>query len=170
MTELDQNGDPQPKVEGDRDRPRGRNGAMRPSAVLTQAVSSDDQFERLQAEFRDNRRTPSHSPPARPGGRVGGRRRFGKGSEVKTSSRYGGRRRVDRARVAHGPPHLDPVLHSAPHILTDCPLVSVFRAHLLQDYSLRYLFWTVKGASALATFLLRSNSLLRPLPARPDPP
>jgi len=36
--------------------------------------------------------------------------------------------------------------------------------------SLHSLFWTVKGAEALATFLIRSNSLLRPLPAHPDPP
>ena len=57
-----------------------------------------------------------------------------------------------------------PVLHSAPHILSDCPLVLVFRTCILQDYSLHYLFWTVKGAEALATFLVCSNSLLRPLP------
>ena len=59
------------------------------------------------------------------------------------------------------------VLHSAPHILTSCPLVSNFRDRILQGASSHYLFWTVKGASALATFLLHSNSLLCPLPACP---
>jgi len=62
------------------------------------------------------------------------------------------------------------VLHSAPHILSDCPLVLIFRSRILKDYSFHYLFWTVKGAEALATFLVRSNSLLHPLPPCPDPP
>jgi len=70
--------------------------------------------------------------------------------------------------MAH--PHPDGhILHSAPHILSDCPLVSIFRDRLLKDYSLHYLFWTVKGAEALATFLVCSNSLLRPLPPHLDP-
>ena len=62
------------------------------------------------------------------------------------------------------------VLHSAPHVIFDCPLLSVFRDRLIRGMSAHTLFWTVKGASALSLFLLRSNSLLRPLPARPDPP
>jgi len=62
------------------------------------------------------------------------------------------------------------VLHSAPHILSDYPLISIFRSSILKDFSFHYLFWTVKGAEVLATFLVHSNSLLRPLPPRPDPP
>ena len=61
-------------------------------------------------------------------------------------------------------------LHSAPHVIFDCPLLSVFRDRLIRGMSAHTLFWTVKGASALSPFLLRSNSLLRPLPACPDPP
>ena len=58
-------------------------------------------------------------------------------------------------------------------LLTSCRTVPLFRFFAIgyfRTISIRYLFWTVKGAEALATFLLRSNSLLRPLPARPDPP
>jgi len=101
------------------------------------------------------RSTPSHSPsPVR-------------GSAHPQAARHGGPHHATW-HAAHPCP-MTPVLHSAPHILSDCPLVSIFRDHLLKDYSLHYLFWTVKGAEALATFLVRSNSLLCPLPARPDP-
>ena len=34
---------------------------------------------------------------------------------------------------------------------------------------MHYLFWTVKGAEVLATFLVHSNSLLCPLPGCLDP-
>jgi len=47
MTELDQNSNPQLKVEGDRDWSRGWTKAMWPSAVLSQNVSLDTQFECL---------------------------------------------------------------------------------------------------------------------------
>ena len=96
------------------------------------------------AEFRDN---PRHTPSRSPTPMLAGRR---------------------RPRVPHPPPiH---ILHSAPHVLFDCPLLSVFRDRLIKGMSAHTLFWTVKGASALSLFLLRSNALLRPLPARPDPP
>jgi len=108
-------------------------------------------------QYANPRLTPSHSPsPAR-------------GSARPLAARYGGPRRAQH-RMAHPQQWDTHVLHSAPHILSDCPLVSIFRSRLLKDYSLHYLFWTVKGAEALATFLVRSNSLLRPLPPRPDPP
>ena len=46
--------------------------------------------------------------------------------------------------------------------------------HIISDpdglVSRENLFHNVKGAKCLAQFLLTSNSLLRPLPARPDPP
>jgi len=35
------------------------------------------------------------------------------------------------------------------------------------DSTIQYLFWTFKGAASLATFLLRSNSLLLLRPKRP---
>ena len=62
------------------------------------------------------------------------------------------------------------VHHSARHVLTSCPLTATLREEIFQGDTLHTLFHTVKGAIKLATFLLRSNSLLRPLPARPDPP
>ena len=92
-----------------------------------------------------------------------------RGSARLPAARYGGQRRVQRC-MAHPQQRDDiSVLHSAPHILSDCPLVSVFRSRILKDFSFHYLFWTVKGAEALTTFLICSNSLLRPLPPRPDP-
>ena len=72
--------------------------------------------------------------------------------------------------------HLGPLrkIHSPEYVLLECPLTEPFR-HLIRDsvlgtVNVRNLFYTIKGAEALATFLLRSNSLLRPLPPRPDPP
>jgi len=113
-------------------------------------------FKALMAEQHANPRlTPSCSPsPAR-------------GSAHLQAACYSGHRCAHQ-RVAHPRPD-GSVLHSAPHILSNCPLVSIFCNCLLKDYSLHYLFWTVKGAKALATFLVRSNSLLCPLPACPDP-
>ena len=169
MTELDRDGDPLPKAEGDRDRFRGRGDAARPYATprpIVSAASRGAGFEFLMNEFRDNpRRTPSHSPPP-PSARRKKRER--RRTRIGLPRRPSHDRRHHRARdeLALRPD----VLHSAPHILTTCPLVSVFRDRILQGASPHYLFWTVKGASALAMFLLRSNSLLRPLPARPDPP
>jgi len=169
MAELDRDGDPLPKAEGDRDRTRGRGGGARPYATPHRIVSAANRgagFEFLMSEFRDNpRRTPSHSPPPP----SASRRRRARRRELRgLHPRPTHDRRHHRMRDEHA---LRPdVLHSAPHILESCPLVSIFRDRILQGASSLYLFWTVKGASALATFLLRSNSLLRPLPARPDPP
>jgi len=161
MIELDCDGNPWPKAEATQDRSRGRLSVMRPYATPCSLVSIANQgagFEALMAEQHTNPRlTPSRSPsPAR-------------GSARLPAARYGGPRRSQR-RMAHPQQQDTTVLHSAPHILSDCPLVSIFCSHLLKDYSFHYLFWTVKGAEALATFLVRSNSLLRLLPPRPDPP
>jgi len=160
MTELDHDGDPWPQAEVTRDRPRGRSSVVRPYATLYSPISITHRgagFEALMAEQHANpRSTPSRSPSPN------------QGSARLWAARYGGCRRAHRRHAAH-PRHEGHVLHSAPHILSDCPLVSIFRDRLLKDYSLRYLFWTVKGAEALATFLVHSNSLLRPLPPRPDP-
>ena len=169
MTELDRHSEPLPKVEGDRARPRGQTGAARPHAVLTQDVSTDTQFEHLMAEHLDPHRTPSPSPPPFRRPRV--RDALALRPESPPCSRW--HRERDARTLRPTPPDSGDdqyVLHSASHILVSCPLVSVFHSQILKDYSFRYLFWSVKGATALATFLLCSNSLLRPLPARPDPP
>jgi len=65
------------------------------------------------------------------------------------------------------------IIHSPEHVILDCPLTAPFR-HIIYDsilgsVNVRNLFYTIEG-EAPATFLLRSNSLLRPLPPRPDPP
>jgi len=69
------------------------------------------------------------------------------------------------ASVRPGPPRK---IHSPEHVLLECPLTEPFR-YLIRDSILRTvnvhnLFYTIKGVEALATFLLHSNSLLRPLP------
>ena len=145
MAELDDDSDPWPKAEGDQDLSRGRPVVVRPNAVpLPVASAPPADFEALMAEFADNpRRTPSRSP----------------------TPILAGRR---RPRPPRPPPNL--TLHSAPHIIFDCPLLSNFRDRLIRGMLAHTLFWTVKGATALSLFLLRSNSLLHPLPARPDPP
>ena len=77
-------------------------------------------------------------------------------------------------REASVPPGLLRKIHSPEHVLMECPLTDPHR-HLIHDsilgtVNVRNLFYTIKGAESLATFLLRSNSLLRPLPPQPDPP
>ena len=116
-----------------------------PYAVPPQGASAPPaDFESLMAEFADNPRcTPSCSP----------------------TPMLAGRRRL---RPPHPPPNY--TLHSTPHVIFDCPLLSVFHDRLICGMSAHMLFWTAKGASALSLFLLHSNSLLRPLPAHPDPP
>jgi len=166
MTVLDRDGYPRPKVEATRDRPMGRSSVARPYATPRSLVSFANRgegFKALMAEQHANPRlTPSHSPSRSPSPT--------RGSARLPAARYGGQRRVLQ-RMAHPrSSSVTPVLHSAPHILSDCPLVSIYRSCILKDFSLHYLFWTVKGAEALTTFLVRSNSLLHPLPPRLDPP
>ena len=64
-------------------------------------------------------------------------------------------------------------IHSPEHVLLECLLTEPYR-HLIRDsilgtVNVHNIFYTIKGAESLATFLLHSNSLLRPLPPRPDP-
>ena len=141
----------------------GRPAGVRPSAVPPQGVSPNTRFVDLMAEFRDNpRRTPSHSPTPLSAGQ---RRRVRRRDQCRLLPRSPHDLRHSRAHSGR-----TIVLHSARHILTGFPLVLIFRDRILQGASFCYLFWTVKGASALALFLLCSNSLLHPLPSRPDPP
>ena len=44
------------------------------------------------------------------------------------------------------------------------PFRFIIRDSILGSVNIRNLFYTIKGAESLATFLLRSNSLLRPVP------
>jgi len=65
-------------------------------------------------------------------------------------------------------------IHSPEHVLLECPLTKPYR-YLIRDsilgtVNIHNLFYTIKGAKSLVTFLLHSNSLLRPLPPWPDPP
>lgn len=163
MTELDRHGDPLPKVEGDRDLFRGRTGTIRPLAALAQDVSSDSGFERLMAEHLDPHRTRLRLPLLfddvlhvmrvrcldASSGTLARSDALALRPESPPRDRW--RRECD-ARALRPDPSPQYVLHSAPHILFDCPLVSVFRSRLLTDSPPRYLFWTVKGASALALF------------------
>jgi len=160
MAELDRDGNPGPQAWVPRDRFRGRSSAARPYATPCSIVSiapPGDGFEALMAEQHANpRATPSRTPsPDR--------------SRACPRAAHCGSHRYTLPRLAH-PRSRSPVLHSTTHILSDCPLVSIFRDHILMDRSLHSLFWTVKGTKALALFLIHSNSLLCPLPACPDPP
>jgi len=63
-----------------------------------------------------------------------------------------------------------PVPYTAHHTVFVCPLSASLRLDILgPDPTPLYLFHTDKGAAKLVTFLLASNSLLHPLPPRPDP-
>jgi len=160
MTELDRDGNLRLKAEVTQDRNKGRSSVARPYATPRSIVSIANRgegFEALMAEQHAHpRTTPSRSPsPVR-------------GSARLPAARYSGQCRIVQ-RMAHPHQPDTTVLHSAPHILSDCPLVSIFRSCILKDYSFHYLFWTVKGTEALATFLVRSNSLLHLLPPCPDP-
>ena len=71
-------------------------------------------------------------------------------------------------REASVRPGLPRKIHSPEHILLECPLTKPYR-YLIHDSILGTvnvcnLFYTIKGAKSLATFLLHSNSLLHPLP------
>ena len=157
MIKLDQNSDPQPKAEGDQEWPRGQPVIAQPQAMPCQTVSiANYGFEDLMAEHLDPRcHTPTPSPLP-----------------------YSALCHAQRGPCCCGPQHVSslpptPVLHSASHIIDSqspypCLLVSEFRSYILMDSTIRYLFWTFKGAASLATFLLHSNSLLHPLPPHPD--
>ena len=61
--------------------------------------------------------------------------------------------------------------HSAHHAIFSCPRATRLQRDLLgHNPNPHTLFHTFKGAVSLVTFLFASNSLLRPLPPRPDPP
>lgn len=116
------------------------NPAQKHTAVHRRPGQIDDHFERLVSEHMEQLTTPTA---------VG-----------------------DGQAAAWPTPALHPRLvpHSADHILFHCPLLADFRRTILRDSSPHCLFWTVIGAECLALFLLYANVLLRPLPARPDPP
>jgi len=74
---------------------------------------------------------------------------------------------LSSGREASVRPGLLRKIHSPEHVLLECPLTEPFR-YLIYDsisgtVNVHNLFYTIKGAESLVTFLLRSNSLLRPL-------
>ena len=123
MVELDCNGNPWLKAEATQDQFRGRTSDMWPYAPphpVISVTSCGEGFEALMAEQHANPHlTPSCSPsPAR-------------GSARPQAARYSSCHHIMQ-HMAH-PPLATPVLHSASHILSDCPLVSIFRDHLLKN-------------------------------------
>ena len=61
-------------------------------------------------------------------------------------------------------------LYTLHHVLTSCPLTATFRSKFLRNCSVDELFRSELGAQRLCRFLHFSQTLLRPLPPRPDPP
>jgi len=159
MIELDQDGDPQPKAEGVHESPREWSTVAQPHAALLRTISvANHRFEDLMAEHLDpQHHTPTPSPPP-----------------------YSTLHCAQWGHCCRGPQPTDlpppvPILHSASHIINShspylCLLVSKFHSCILMDSTINYLFWSFKGTASLTTFLLHSNSLLRPLPPCPDLP
>jgi len=138
---LDRNGKPRQTEPRFLESRPGNGGHMPRSPGMFHMSKS---FDRLMSEFNAPSRSPSPSPPPY-------RRRV--------------RRDGERRGARGGAPALNRlVLHSAPHVIDSCPLHSLLRSDIIQGSSSRFLFHTVKGVRKLATFLVRSNSLLRPLP------
>lgn len=109
----------------------------------TQVPNRQSSFDRLMAEY-----TSSHT-------------------HTRLTRRAAARRRHHTDTLTASTPNI--IQHSAEHVLRECPLVANHRETILGATSLHDLFHTIKGATKLATFPLASNSLLRPLPERPDP-
>ena len=61
-------------------------------------------------------------------------------------------------------------LYTLHHVLTSCPLTATYRSKFLRNCSVDELFRSELGAKRLCRFLHFSQTLLRPLPPRPDPP
>jgi hypothetical protein len=75
---------------------------------------------------------------------------------------------IDRERA---PPLAFTLLHLIHHSTANaCPLVAPLRSSILCNSSLDFIFGTEDGGFRLATFIHMSQTLLRPLPPRPDPP
>ena len=80
---------------------------------------------------------------------------------------------------SNSPPPYQPLLagarrrrqpHSAHHAIFSCPRSTSFRRDILgHNPNPHTIFHRFKGAASLPTFLFALNSLLRPLPPRPDP-
>ena len=102
-------------------------------------------FEELQRQYED---------PLDDGADLSASAGYGEDGERPESSDRGG-------RLVH---------YTVKHVLTECPLTAQARDEILQNSSLNWIFGTEEGGMALGLFLLRTQTLLRPLPPRPDPP
>ena len=61
-------------------------------------------------------------------------------------------------------------LYTLHHVTQACPLTAAHRSRFLRNCSVEELFRSELGSTRLCRFLHYSQSLLRPLPPRPDPP
>ena len=102
-------------------------------------------YEELQRQYED---------PLDDGANLSAQAGYGEDGERPGSSDRGG--------------HL--VHHTVKHVLLDCPLTAHARNDILHNSSLNWIFGTEEGGKALGLFLLHTQTLLRPLPPRPDPP
>jgi hypothetical protein len=74
---------------------------------------------------------------------------------------------VDQERRPPPAYTLTHLLHNTPHA---CPLLSTLRRDILLNASMSHIFGTEHSGLCLASFILLSQTLLRPLPPCPDPP
>jgi hypothetical protein len=70
----------------------------------------------------------------------------------------------------HRPPPAYTLLHLLHHATANaCHLVAPLQSSILLDSPLAFIFGTEDGGFCLATFIHMTQTLLRPLPPRPDP-
>ena len=62
------------------------------------------------------------------------------------------------------------LLYTLHHVTQACPLTAAHQSRFLQNCSVEELFRSELSSTRLCRFLHYSQSLLRPLPPRPDPP
>ena len=62
------------------------------------------------------------------------------------------------------------VYYTVKYILTKCPLIALACKDILYYSSLNWIFGTEEEGTTLGLFLLYTQTLLCPLPPRPDPP
>ena len=61
-------------------------------------------------------------------------------------------------------------LYTLPHVIGTCSLTEAMRSRFLRNCSIDNVFRSELGSVSLGRFLHFSQTLLRPLPPRPDPP
>ena len=76
----------------------------------------------------------------------------------------------DSPVTPHTYPHPHTHLYSLRHVTQFCPLTAAHRSRFLRNFHINKIFSSELGSTLLCRFLHYSQALLRPLPARPDPP